>query len=202
MSEPSHIVPAMSEETTRDLRDALAAASEARAEADLQKKKCLTELAEGLAGRLDALAKRVAQAEPEVTKALGKTGIQQLRTELDHEAALLAADVQGAADRITWPVPQSHYDKAEEGKIHSALFDYMYGPRVDKLAAVFKRHGYSIHDNNSRQAQGLVLPQSLYEQEKFGPVAQALNVLGEAERVVAEARKADDSSTVDDLWGG
>jgi hypothetical protein len=134
-------------------------------------------------------------------EALGTEGIEHLRTELAHEAALLAADIQGAADEIKWPMPQSDFDKVEARKIHSALFQYMYGERVDKLAAVFKRHGYSIHDNNSQRTQGLVLPQSLYEEDKFGPVAGALNALGEAERRVARAIAADDSSTVDDLWG-
>ena len=63
----------------------------------------------------------------------------------------LAADIQGAADEIKWPMPQSDFDKVDARKIHSALFQYMYGARVDRLAAVFKRHGYSIHDNNSQR---------------------------------------------------
>lgn len=67
--------------------------------------------------------------------------------------------------------------------------------------AVFKRFGYSIHDNNAQQAQGLIVPQQLYEEAQFGPVAEALNALGEAELKVVEAKAADDSSTVDDIWG-
>lgn len=185
----------------RALQEALVAASQLREEADQQKNECLTQVAEGLPDKVDGLAKRVAHAEPEVTKARGKEGIEQLRTELAHEAALLAADIQGAADEIKWPIPQSEFDKAEARKIHSALFQYMYGGRVDKLAAVFKRHGYSIHDNNSQRTQGLVVPQSLYEEDKFGPVTEALNALGEAERRVARAKAADDNSTVNDIWG-
>lgn len=163
----------MSEETTRALEEALAAASQLREEADQQKNECLARVAEGLPEKVDGLAKRVAHAEPEVTKTLGKEGIAQLRTELAHEAALLAADIQGAADEIKWPMPQSDFDKIDTCKINSALFQYMYGKRVDKLAAVFKRHGYSIHDDNSQRTQGLVLPQSLYEEDNFGPVAEA-----------------------------
>lgn len=60
---------------------------------------------------------------------------------------------------------QSGFDKMDARKIHSTLFQYMYGKRVDKLAAVFKRHGYSIHDDNVQRTQGLVLPQSLYEED-------------------------------------
>lgn len=85
-------------------------------------------------------------------------------------------------------MPQSGFDKMDARKIHSALFQYMYGKRVDKLAAVFKRHGYSIHDDNAQRTQGLVLPQSLYEEDNFDPVAEVLNALGEADRRVASAK--------------
>jgi len=184
----------------RTVQEALAAASQLRKEADHQKNECLTQVAAGLPGKVDELAKRVAHAEPEITKALGKEGVDQLRTELSHEAALLAADIQGAANEIEWPMPQSDLAKVDARKIHSALFNYMYGRRVDTLASVFKRHGYSIRDSNS-QRQGLVLPQSLYEEDKFGPVAGALTALAQAESRVSRANAADDSSTVDDIWG-
>jgi hypothetical protein len=81
------------------------------------------------------------------------------------------------------------------------LFNYMYGSRVNKLAGVFKRRGYSIHDNNRQGSQSLVLPQTLYEEAWFGPVAHALNALGEAERAVSKAKADDDSSAVDEIWG-
>lgn len=191
----------MSDDTQRRLEEAVSAASRVRDEANQKKNECLNQVADGLPGKLDALAKGVAQAEPEVTKTLGKAGIQQLRTELANEGAVLAADIRGAVDRVKWPMPHSDFDKVEPRKIHSALFEYMYGLRVDKLAAVFKRHGFSIHEDNSRRTQGLVLPQSLYDEDAFGPVAQALNALGEAERAVSKAKAEDDRSTVDDIWG-
>jgi hypothetical protein len=156
----------MSEDTMYTLQEALTAASQLHQEADQQKNECLAQVAEGLPGKVDALAKKVAHAEPEVTKALGKEGIEKLRTELAHEAALLAADIRGAVNEIKWPMPQSDFDKVDARKIHFVLFEYMYGRRVDQLAAVFKRHGYSVHENNSQRAQGLVLPQSLYEEDR------------------------------------
>ena len=190
----------MSEETKRRLQEATAAAAQVRAVAGQKKIECLSQIAVGLAGRLDMIAKQVAQAEPEVTKTLGKDGIQQLRAELANEAQLLAADIQSAADRIKWPV-HSGYGKIEARKIHSSLFDYLYGTRVNKIAAVFKRHGYSVRDDNRERTQGLVLPQQLYEEDQFRELAQALSALGEAEDAVKAAQATDDRSTVDDIWG-
>jgi hypothetical protein len=200
MSGPSFIVLAMSEATMRALQEALTAAARLRQEAEQQKNECLAQIAEALPGKADGLAKRIATAEPEVTKSLGKEGIGQFRTELAHEAAVLAKDIRGAVAEINWPMPKSTFDKVDTRKIHSAIFGYMYGQRVNKLADVFKRHGYSIHDN-AQHSQGIVAPQNLYEEEKFGSVAAALNALGEAERKVTKARTADDNSTVDDIWG-
>ena len=87
------------------------------------------------------------------------------------------------------------------GDVHSALFKFLYGRRVDTLAAVLKRHGFSIRDNNAQRAQGQILPKSLYDQNGFGALAEALTSLSAAERAVIAAKAADDRAVVDSLWG-
>ncbi|MDR1442050.1 MAG: hypothetical protein LBJ02_06655 [Bifidobacteriaceae bacterium] len=49
--------------------------------------------------------------------------------------------------------------------------------------------------------RGLIVPQHLYDEESFGPLAAALNTLAESNQQVERARAADDHADVDDLWG-
>ena len=65
-------------------------------------------------------------------------------------------------------------------------FGFLYGPRVDRLAAVFKRHGYSVGSGSERS----ILPQDLYREESFAPVAEALTALGPAKQALASAKAA------------
>jgi len=80
------------------------------------------------------------------------------------DARLLAADIQGATDKMNWRTTQTNLRVHD---IHSIMLKYMYEKRVNELVAVFKRFGYLIHDNNAQQAQGLIVPQRLYEEARF-----------------------------------
>jgi hypothetical protein len=77
---------------------------------------------------------------------------------------------------------------------------YLYGARVDALAQSFKKHGYSIHDDNAQGSQGAVLPQHLYDEKSFGPLADALSVQSRAELALSQAKAADARNTVERLW--
>jgi hypothetical protein len=160
VSGPCPSLPNMSEETARVLSDANNAAEQARKEADREKQACLDVVAENLQSKVDAVAKRTAHAQPEVTKTLGKEGIQALRSALRDGADILAEEIRGAVDRIQWPTAEP-YAPVQPGKIHSALFKFMYGTRVNRIAAVFKAHGYAIKDDNVDRRHGLLLPQEL-----------------------------------------
>jgi hypothetical protein len=191
----------MSDETARMVAQAEAIESELCAKADERIRVCLSGIASGLPSRLDDIAKRIAQNQPEVTKALGSDGLKALRQELAEAAQQLALEIEGAADKIKWPQAVSEYSNVSTGNVHSALFEFLYGSPVDKLAAVFKRHGFSVGDSLGR-SQSFILPQSLYQEKAFIPVAEALNSLGKAQRTLASAKAADDEDIVASLWDG
>lgn len=141
----------------------------------------------------------MAQRQPEVTKSLGSDGLKALRDELAEAVRQLSTDLEGAADKIKWPQADSEYASVTPGKIHSALFEYMYGQHVDRLAAVFKHHGYDVGDGQGH-SQSFILPQSLYREKEFAQVAEALNAMGKAERAAASAKAAGDEDIVESLW--
>jgi hypothetical protein len=191
----------VSEETTQKLREATAAAAARRAEAGVLKEQCIAEVAGGMAARVDEIAKRTAHAQPDVAKQLGSAGIQTLRKELAEQAELIAAELATAAGQLQWPIRQSQYSSIRPRDVHSTLFQYLYGRRMNSLAAIFKRHGFEVHDDNAHRTQGLIYPQSIYNESDFVELAEALNALADAEKAVAEAKADDDRDTVDALWG-
>jgi hypothetical protein len=190
----------MSDETAKRLEEARTTEVVRRAEADDREQECLTAVARGIPARLEEIAKRAAHSQPEVAKELGSDGINDLRRELANGAAVIAAEVEAAVEQIEWPSTQSEFSKVEPKGIRSALFTFLYGRRVDSLAAIFKRHGFSIQDDNSQRSQGLILPQSLFDEGDFAAVAEELNSLATAKRVVAAAKAADDHDIVNSMW--
>ncbi|MEU3456894.1 hypothetical protein ABZ671_25330 [Micromonospora sp. NPDC006766] len=194
----------MSEETERRLEEARARASQAGAQVEGRKREFLDTIASDIPARIEKLAKGTAHAQPDVSKALGKDGLRKLRDELRDQAMELATEVCGSTDKIKWPKPQSEFSSVSSRHLHSALFDFLY-PRCRSLAAIFKRYGFNVHDDNAQHAQGLVTPQShLYSETEqaaqFTALAEALNVLAEQERALAKAQVAYDRDVVDSLW--
>ena len=200
----------MSDETKRALDEAMAVAITEHAKGEARKQACLDAVAEGIPAAVDRLAKRIAQAQPDVTRGLGAAGVKALREELATEAADLAAYVRAGSEKVQWPKRDSEWSHVEPRKIHSALFKLMYGAPLNRVGNVFGRHGYDVRKTD-RSGQGLralpglaarplVLPQSLYSEESFGDVAAALNDLGAAEIALAKAKAVDDKDVVDSLW--
>jgi hypothetical protein len=192
----------VSEETTMALAEAMEKEARVTEAAYLEKSELLAKIAREMPGKVEELAKRVAQSKPEVTKALGKDGVANFRAELAEVTAPIAADIADAAARIEWPKPEE-WGSVSPHQIHSSLFKYLY-VRVDKIAGVFKRHGYDVHDDVPSRKQGLVLPQSLYNQNdpEFVGLAQTLDKLAKATYRTTKAKAEDDSAIVADLWGG
>jgi hypothetical protein len=200
LSASSSSVIVMSDETAKKLAEAEAHASQLRAKADEQIQDCLRNVASGIPARLDDIARRTAQSQPEAAKSLGSDGLRLLREELTQAAQALASEVEGAATQIKWPEAMSEYSKVNVRDVHSAFFEFLYGARVDRLAAIFKRHGFSTGETGVGRSQSFVLPQYLYEEKAFGPVAEALNSPATAERAVAAAKADDDKDIVTSLW--
>ncbi|MFI5931272.1 hypothetical protein [Actinoplanes sp. NPDC051494] len=190
----------MSEETAQRLREANAKEDRLRAEAERLKQQVLNDVAAGIPARVQEIAKRTAHHQPEVTKKLGTDGIKILRSELADAAAKLATQVETAMDAIKWPEKQGQYSQVGPRGIHTALFNFMYGAPVNAVAAAFKRHGYDVHDDNAQRGQGLISPQSLYNEDEFAELASALNALGEAQQTVSTAKAEDDRDVVESLW--
>ncbi|MCC3283341.1 hypothetical protein [Arthrobacter caoxuetaonis] len=194
----------MSDETALKLKEAEAHFSAMEKDATARKNELLGAVAERLPAHAKNLAKRTAQSQAEATKALGAEGVKKLRKELDDMAEELAADVAGAVSEIKWPKP-TMYNPVTPNDVRTSLFNYMYGPKMNRMATVFKEHGFSIHDENARGSQSLVLPQSLFSLDEISAeikaLAAALTAVTKAEKAVEAVKKADDLAAVDDLWG-
>lgn len=191
----------MSDETQRALQDAATALAQAEARAEEAKRACLEDIAAGIPAAVDARAKRIAHDQPDVTRQLGSEGVKALREELASESATLADLVRAGVDKIEWPPGSDDWvTTVEPRKVGSALFRYMYGRPINQVGEVFGRHGYDVQRSPRGGEQGLILPQSLYTDEAFKPVAAALTDLIAARRVHSQAKDADDHAAVDDLW--
>lgn len=201
LSETTCSLGSVSEETARALETARTVHAGRLEAADDAKQRCLQLIATGIAGHLDEIARRAVHQQPDVAKQLGSDGIRTFRRALADGAAVLATDVESAAARVVWPV-LGEYSPVTSATVRSALFDYLYGQRVNALGVIFKRHGFDVHDDNRQRTQGLILPQYLYDEQELQDVAQALHALGMAELDLEAAAAADDADVVDALWAG
>lgn len=193
MSDHDPTMSSMTDDTKVALQRATEAMTTARDEADQEKHVCLAQIASELPARATEVAKRIALEQPEVTKALGKEGITELRAELQAAAEELGRQFVAAADEIDWPLGTS-YSKVDNRKVHSALFNRFYG-RTGALTKVLTERGYKVEQSDP------FLPQYLYTESSFTPLSSKLTTLGVAVETFHKAKKADDNATVDDLWG-
>lgn len=184
---------AMTDETQAALKRATEALASARGKADAEKAACLAQIAADLPARAADSAKRIATEQPEVTKALGKEGVAAMRAEFQTAAEALGQQFVAAADEIKWPLGD-RYSKVDNRHVHSALFECFYR-HTGALTKVLSAHGYTIGKSEE------ILPQYLYSEAKFAPLAAALTELGVATAKLEKAKKDDDNASVDDLWG-
>ena len=95
-----------------------------------------------------------------------------MRDELTNVAGALAAELRNAADQIAWNDDKT---TVRPDDIHTALFNFLYGPRVQRIDAVLKARGFEIDD-----ISGGIVPQQLYERSSFVPLANAFTELATA----------------------
>lgn len=191
LSAPGPSMSIMTNETNAALQQASESLAVARADANREIEACLAQIAADLPTRAAETAKRIAVEQPEVTKALGKDGVAKMRAELQAAAEDLGRQFVDSADEVNWPIG---YSRVDNRLIHSALFKRFYG-HTGTLSKVLTSSGYKLGESEP------FLPQSLYTESKFTPLAEALTKLGVATAHFDKAKKADNDATVDDLWG-
>ncbi|MCJ1673733.1 hypothetical protein MT355_10760 [Rathayibacter sp. VKM Ac-2929] len=183
----------MTDETRAALSQASAALAAARENAERAKESCLEQIAADLPSRAAESARRVATAQPEVTKKLGKDGVATMRAALKTASEELGLQLIAAKDEIDWPLG-TRYKKIENWHIRGALFNTFHR-RTGALSAVLSDSGYKLDVSDP------FLPQYLYTESTLSKVAGALSALGAAIERLDAAKRADDNSTVDEIWG-
>lgn len=168
------------------LDTAKSAVEEQREKTRKRKDECLASIAHDLPDRLDAVAKRAAQREPDIAKKLGREGIQQMRSALRSAATDLGMQLIAARDDIEWSTRNGE-------TVHSSLFPYLYGPHVDQLTEIIAQRGFDTEHHG-------VLPQDLYERRDHTDLTVSLSSLHSAERALQAVLEAEDQADVEDLW--
>jgi hypothetical protein len=193
----------MSEQTRGALEQATARAEAARVSSDRAGQALLDQIASGIPARIDGIAKRAAEAQPEVTRQLGSEGIRAMRAELAERAGALATEVRGAASEISWPSEQSlRYGEVRTRHLDAALFSYLHGGRMNVFAEVLQSHGFAIYGDTTRRAQDVVNPHELYSEQWLSAFADARTALSAAQLQVRDAQRTHDESSVQTIWDG
>jgi hypothetical protein len=182
----------VTEETKRALQQATDAHAAAEAEATHQKRASMEQIAAELPDRVERTAKFVAKGDPDTTSRVGREGVAAMRAELTEAATELGRQFVLAVNDLEWP-QGNRYVGVDSGEIHRAVASRFRG-RTGSLTQVLERRGY--------EPRGHVFSsESLFDQNAFEPLAEALTALSEAKEQLRKAKKADDDSNVDDLWG-
>lgn len=186
----------MSDETARALARAEEALAQAIETADREKGEFLAGVASEIPARVERVAKKAAEEQPEVTKTLGREGVAKLRADLAAAAEKIAADLLRAAASIDWPVPRASFSSGTS-EVAEALTEHL---EVGPLATIFQKAGYGISGYH-RRAQidsGHLVDSGT---PRYKQIVEVLRKLDGARRNVTEAKKADDAAIVADLWG-
>jgi|GEM_PF-4253376 len=190
----------MSEETALKLKEAEENRLAAGHELATRKEKFLVAIANEIPGRAAAVAKRRAHEQPEVTRGLGATRVQELRGMISSLAAKAAEDVVGAASLVDWPstsrnsVPTSH-------QVFAPVREYLMKKVAPEFIEAFEQYGFST---SGTRPDWMVASALLAEEEvaaDASALCKALLKQAKAESAVDEAKKADDEATVNDLRG-
>lgn len=194
----------MSEQTKHALEQANEAVARAEANVTLSKRQALSAIADKIPEAIDQRAKEIAQANPDVTRNLGKEGINNFRSDLAERAAALAAHMRNGEDNIKWPdvelLESSRFWGAETRKIHNAVCDSMKGSPIDEVKEVFAQYGYKPKTYSFLPSDPLLNPYFLCAMEDLEIVSQALEQLADARTAQLKAKAEDDEAVVNDLW--
>jgi hypothetical protein len=182
----------VSEETASALALAKEEESLQRAVVDPLKQNCLNSVAQGVSASVDRYAKKVAQAQPDVTRALGRDGVSALREDLSRAAGELATELRRAVAAVKWPT--FAYGRSHNNGVASALYDFLSGSRVGRFDRILRAHRYKIEDYHGFS------PYDLIEREGFNELEVELEILASKVKAVEAAKDADDQDAVESLW--
>jgi hypothetical protein len=170
-----------------------------QAKTERLERELLDRIAAGVPTAVDGIAKRAAEAQPEVTRQLGSGGIRAMRAELAEKANELATEIRKA--QISWPVEQSvRYGEVATRHLDAALFGYLHGPRMDPLVEVLRSHGFAVSSDGGHGAQDLINPHDLYNEAWLSPLTEARTTLSVAESRVRAVQQSDDDAAVRSIW--
>ena len=193
----------MSDQTRGTWDRATASAEAAQVTSDRLEQELLDHIASGIPARVDGIAKRAAEREPDVTRRLGVEGIRAMRAELAEKATALAAEVRSAGPEIAWPAEEAlRYGEVRTRHLDSALFGYLHGQRMESIAEVMERHGFAIYGDSTQRTQDVVNPHDFYSEQWLAPLAEARTSLSAAQLRVADAKQVDDQASVRSIWDG
>jgi hypothetical protein len=191
----------MSDQTHGPLARAEAGAEAERARSERLAQELLDRIAAGVPAAVDAIARRAAEAQPDVTRKLGSEGIRAMRGELAERSAGLAGEIRAASAEIEWPLEEAvRYGEVRTRHLDAALFRYLHGPRMNAIAEVLQDHGYGTAGDGATPAQELINPHDLYVEQWLSPLAEARTSLSVAENSVRAAQQTDDQATVRSIW--
>lgn len=194
----------MSEQTKHALEQANEAVARAEANVTLSKRQALSAIADKIPEAIDQRAKEIAQENPDVTRNLGKEGINNFRSDLAERAAALAAHMRNGEDNIEWPdkklLESSRFWGIPTAEISKAVCKHMSGSPIEQIDAVFGRYGYRAQPPSIAARIPVLPPQSLFAIEDVEIVSQALEQLADARTAQLKAKAEDDEAVVNDLW--
>lgn len=190
----------MSEETALRLKEAEVSLSVAKQGLEVRKQEFLAAVAGQIPSHANELARKLAQQQPDTTKALGADGVKELRKSIE-DAALRASEVvAGASSQVIWETPTNMYTIPNAHEVHSAMRGYLRQNVMQEFTMILQEKGFTI----PRSATGPSLG-SLYSEGEVITEARdlgsALLAFAKAEQAVATAKKADDDAAVNELWG-
>ncbi|MFF2267383.1 hypothetical protein ACFVTZ_03905 [Cellulosimicrobium cellulans] len=183
----------------QQLDDALAAKREAQ-------DALLVAIANDLGERAEQRARVITRDQAEQAHALGREGIARMRAELASVAEELADELARSRALINWPEQQKAWTGPGPDPIQKAIFDFLYGHRIDRLSEVLDRYGFEVSTSSSGTSSLLstFLPQYLYSDKErwaaFAAVNEATENVHAARAVLQRAEEEQRKASVDDLW--
>lgn len=183
----------MSETIPPEAEPQKAAWEERKATAFAAEDALLRLVADDVPGRADEVAKSHAQAEPAVARALGKDGVEALRSDVLRLASALADEIRGARASTSWPTTGSPLNAASNvrGAVRRLFTRERLAPLVDRLQAA----GFDV-----APLYGALFISETAHEDAVTAVAAALSEAEKARRALRAAIDKANSDFVEGLW--
>lgn len=152
----------------------------------------LDKVADSIPQTVDDMAKSQAKTQIEVTRGLGKVGVDTLRADLRRLAAVLADEVRSAVGEANWPA--SSTSSSVEIQVRSAVRSLFSAAR---LASIGQRMVAAGYEDVTAQRH-FVTDQDFVDEIRV--VAVSLVAAERARRQLRTAIDAANNNLVEDLW--